>query len=66
VWAVFFVVMLLLKVFVAIKIQFPALIFKSILLIVICLALVFIKDSRFLRGNIIINATDLIVKSISQ
>ena len=43
---------LILKVFVAFRIQFPALIFRSILLIAISIAFLFVKDSQFFTSKI--------------
>lgn len=46
------VLILFLKIFVAFRIQFPALIFRAILLIVISLSFVLIKDENFLFSKI--------------
>ncbi|HAU07393.1 MAG: hypothetical protein UW46_C0010G0039 [Candidatus Yanofskybacteria bacterium GW2011_GWF1_44_227] len=46
---------LILKIFVVIKVQYPRLILRGILLLVISLALIYFKDYRFLQGNIIIS-----------
>lgn len=43
---------LFLKIFVAVRVQFPALILKAVLLIVISMAFVLIKEDRFMFNNV--------------
>ena len=58
---VFTGLLLILKVFVAIKIQYPVLIIRGVVLILLCWTLIYFKDYQFLRGDIAISTGDVII-----
>jgi hypothetical protein len=52
------VLLLVLKVFVAIRVQYPVLILRSVVLILLCWSLIYFKDYEFLIGDIMIGTGD--------
>jgi hypothetical protein len=58
---VFTGLLLILKVFVAIKIQYPVLIIRGVVLILLCWTLIYFKDYQFLKGGIAISTGDTII-----
>lgn len=58
--AVVSMLMLILKIFVAIRIQYPALIAKAVFLIILCFLFLFLPDGRIFEGKIIIGTPDQI------
>ena len=58
---VFTGLLLILKVFVAIKIQYPVLIIRGVVLILLCWTLIYFKDYQFLKGDIAISTGNIII-----
>jgi len=58
---VFTGLLLILKVFVAIKIQYPVLIIRGVVLILLCWTLIYFKDYQFLKGDIAISTGNIVI-----